>query len=275
MLRSRAVYVLLLVAALAGICGFILDAESFVGNLLAEAWGVLVSVVLAFTLLDAWSRGQRRSDWQRVSYQTARSLHAHIMEIGYFCCVCQELLSNQILFDRENKFSFVAYSRASAMKASADVLRALSRLMREQIDQLCVVRKVPVNPAVVLDEWSRKEFATSERDRVSTRSIRRMVEPELIQIRNVLTPRVLQLADDPALAGILMDLEEREREWVENLKRVEGWGADEHPAWEALASVVDAAAAVVNHLADTGTAYAHPVNSRSTILARFFRQAPS
>ena len=54
--------------------GFALDAEAFAGNLLAEAAGVVASVVLAVLVVERLLERDRRARWRLVSEQTARTL---------------------------------------------------------------------------------------------------------------------------------------------------------------------------------------------------------
>jgi hypothetical protein len=87
---------------------------------------------------------------------------------------------------------------------------------------------------------------------LTSRGLYDEVRDNLVMIRDVLTPRVLDLADDPALANLLLELEAAERQWRHMLWVIEhDWESRSQYAWRAVADVYRAAAEVTAHLART------------------------
>jgi hypothetical protein len=71
-----------LVSTVALLVGFALDPEAFLGNLLAEIFGVLVSVLLAILVVERIIERERLRRWNLVSEQTTLTLRFAIIRAG-------------------------------------------------------------------------------------------------------------------------------------------------------------------------------------------------
>jgi hypothetical protein len=72
--------VVLLLATLAGFL-WLGDAPGYLGNLLAELTGIVISVVIAFLLVDPFISYQREKQWKKVRQMTYRALAAHLCDL--------------------------------------------------------------------------------------------------------------------------------------------------------------------------------------------------
>jgi hypothetical protein len=96
------------------------------------------------------------------------------------------------------------------------------------------------------------EFGTTTDADRRTRSLYNEITTELATLRDVLTPRVLDLADDPRLTELLFEVERSERHWRHMLWVIENdWEDRPKFAWDAVAGVFDAASAVARHIFET------------------------
>jgi hypothetical protein len=71
-----------LVAVAALIAGFLLDTEGFLGNLLAETVGVLLSVLLAIFIVERVVERERAKRWDLVSDETITTLRFAVIRAG-------------------------------------------------------------------------------------------------------------------------------------------------------------------------------------------------
>ncbi len=62
--------------------GMSLESKPFLENLLAETAGVAGSIFVALTLVERIIKSQRSRQWQRVSSQTIRAIHAHTTDVS-------------------------------------------------------------------------------------------------------------------------------------------------------------------------------------------------
>lgn len=70
------------VVVVALVAGFLLDAEGFLGNLLAEIVGVLVSVLLAIFIVERIVERERAKRWDLVSGETITTLRFAVIRAG-------------------------------------------------------------------------------------------------------------------------------------------------------------------------------------------------
>jgi hypothetical protein len=73
----------LAVALAAFAAGFMLDAKGFLGNLLAETVGVVVSVLLAIFIVEKIVERERAKRWALVSNETIASLRFAVVQAGH------------------------------------------------------------------------------------------------------------------------------------------------------------------------------------------------
>ena len=246
--------VALALATAAGLvaAGLALDSPEFTGNLLAEGVGVVVSVVVAVTLVERWLSRERARRWQRVRSQTVRAIDANLADIAF-------RFSLRIPPPRDIGLDF--YTGDVPRAEIAAEIRDLAEQLRERAEEL---GKTPDADTIVIAEHGKPQRqgritvdseATKARlyadflDTSSTRDLYDDVSPVLRQLRDVLTPRVIDLADDPRLVELLGDIEAAERQWLSNLEVIEHWGAPDHFGWEAAAEFLGSLAGVIEYLA--------------------------
>src|SRR4051812_26119484 len=63
--------------------GFLLGLDGFGGNVLAELAGVALSVLIAYTLVEALLARQQREQWAAVSAATARSIRNRVDGVAF------------------------------------------------------------------------------------------------------------------------------------------------------------------------------------------------
>jgi len=116
--------------------------------------------------------------------------------------------------------------------------------------QLSVHRQSHPDGAIFVESEETKQSLHNRRmDEASSRFIYSEVAPHIHQLRDVLTPRVIQFGDDHVLVEALIDVETAERHWISNLELIEHWGAPEAFGWSSAASLLTALATVSSHLA--------------------------
>jgi hypothetical protein len=177
--------VLALLTALFGASGFVLGLAGFGSNILANLAGVTLSVLVAYTLVEALLRRQREQEWTHV-HQAIRSAIANRVQSIAFVF---------FLVDNEPR-SWLDARTPHEIAASLDAMATH-----------------------LLD--SRKEPGQRQQDEIATsRELHREVSADIEFIRDVLAARVFTLAGDPALAAVLAALDEAERQWREGIQLI-------------------------------------------------------
>jgi hypothetical protein len=217
-MRRIATGVLVSIVAIAIVPGLLLDPLPFIGNLLAETAGVAASILVGLTLIERLMQRQRTRQWERVSHQTVRAILAHIMDIGleYY------MLLPVSIRKEEQEFMYYYYELDLPSEKAAEGLARISKHVLGHKQELAAL---------------------------SSRDFREHIAPHICQLRDVLTPRVLELNDDPSLVEVLMEVETAERSWMYHLGLEDCFGAPKEFGWESSAGFLDACGKVVGHLA--------------------------
>jgi hypothetical protein len=142
----------------------------------------------------------------------------------------QQLAENRVELAREDQ------DRIVVIRADADIERMLSAKGDGTI--------------FVQSEEAARQVRHRFLDDASTRNLYHDARTGLHELRDVLTPRVLQMSDDVKLVTALSRVEAREREWRQSIELIEEWGAPAGKGWEAAARVLDALTQVETHLAN-------------------------
>jgi hypothetical protein len=210
--------VLVSIVTVAVVPGLLLDPLPFIGNLLAETAGVAASIFVGLTLVERLMQKQRARQWERVRSQTVRAILAHIMDIGlqYY------MLLPVSIRQQEQEFIYYYYE---LQLPSEEAAQGLARISKHILGH-------------------QKELAP-----LSSRGLHEQIALHIYQLRDVLTPRVLELNDDPSLVEALMEVETTERNWLYNLGLEDRFGAPQEFGWEYSADFLDSCSKVVSNLA--------------------------
>jgi hypothetical protein len=216
-MRRRTAAVLLGIIASAIVPGLLLDPQPFIENLLAETAGAAASILVGLMLVERLIQRQRSRQWERVRLQTVRAILAHIMDIGLEYYMVLPVSIRQ----EEQEFMYYFYELDLPSEEAAQGLARISKHVLGQKEEL-----VPL----------------------SSRDFHEHISPHIHQLRDVLTPRVLELNDDPNLVEVLMDVETAERSWIYHLGLENRFGAPEEFGWESSAGFLEACSKVVAQL---------------------------
>lgn len=206
--RHRTTALCLTLTLLLGSSGFWLRLEGFLGNVLAELAGVTLSVLIAFTLVERLLLRQRREQWIGVSRAIRSAISSRVDSVACDFYCADTLPDAWFLAD-------TAQEHAAVMEATAARLTtARERLAKHTVDDIA-----------------------------TTRQLHRATRADLGFVRDVLTPRVVQLGDDAELVEALVALEEAERLWNQAIQLIyDNWGFPAELAWERAAGTLSAAA---------------------------------
>jgi hypothetical protein len=241
----------------------IADPRPVAESLVVTAVSIAISVVIGLTLVDYLTRRQRTIQWHRVNAQTVRAIHATSMEIAF----SYYLALTPTVKREDDKFLSYRDDRDVPTSATVQMLEWLGSQLAQNKTELAradEARIVVIPRGEDLNAMSSSKaegaiFVQTEEaarkvhkrfmDDAASRSLYRDVRDYLHELRDVLTPRVLQMSDDAQLVSALTKVEAREREWRQSIELIEEWGAPEDQGWEAAASLLDALARVESHLA--------------------------
>ena len=181
------------------------DPEGFAENVLAEVAGITLGALVAIAVVDRLLTARRSREWARVRVAILRSLCQYLDELAldfYLVYPVPGSADATLLQDLALKSGKKA---ATAMETLADQTRA--RAQQPQV--------------------GRSSDSSSSRDLYTAAST------PLRAIREVHTPRVIGVAEEPELVELLTTLEERDPKWAVALYNIEEWGAPDEIGWEA------------------------------------------
>jgi hypothetical protein len=216
-MRRITTAVLVSIVAVAIVPGLLLNPQPFIENLLAEVAGAAASILVGLTLVERLMQRQRARQWERVRLQTVRAILAHIMDIGleYY------MLLPVSIRQQEHEFIYCYYELELPSEEAAQGLARISKHVLGYKQELAPL---------------------------SSGGFHEHITPHIYQLRDVLTPRVLELNDDPNLVEALMEIETAERTWMYHLGLENRFGASEEFGWESSAGFLDSCSKVVGHL---------------------------
>jgi hypothetical protein len=201
-----------------GAIGLVVGPGEFATNLLVEFIGIAVSVLVAVALVERLLRRQRAQQWERVRAQTLRSIYATVTDI-----------------------------------AAAFYLEVYSGAISDSVgDELALIHRSQWPTEDIADRLAElAEHISANADELgsSTEVLHNDVGPAIRHMRDAVTPRVIEVAEDPTLVEKLVELEDAERRWAISLGVIDDWGAPETFGWEDSAGVLDAAAEICRYLA--------------------------
>lgn len=183
-MNALKVVVITTVCSVLLVIGMILDFKGFIGNLLAGAIEVLVTV----TVIDWLLQRQRRKQWEKVRVQIISALTQHIGNIAseymtHFYGPGLQLLN------------FAEEIGAGYHKADPRTAAALRSMIRNL-----------------------EEAPEPDESREQAEKLHSVIKWDIAQIRDTLLPRTLAIeCDEPELASVLGELDNADRRWVNQI----------------------------------------------------------
>jgi hypothetical protein len=177
------ILICIILALIISIIGFSIDFKGYLGNILAEIAGLLISVLVALLIVDRYTEYQRKKRWERVRKLTHQALASHL------CDLITELF---VYFPIED-----------------------NRLMKTIIESRSHPTPETINAIIDLTNQLRKIPATLSKGK-STSDVAveyyNAVRLDINQIRHELIPRVIQSSDDQDLIDALIDFDDTVQE---------------------------------------------------------------
>jgi hypothetical protein len=214
-MNIRRVVMVAVACLIISLIGILLDWEGFIGNMLAGAIEVAVTV----TIIDWLLQQQRRKRWHTVRAQILAALTQHIGNIA------SEYMSN-IYGSGLHLLDFAEDIGAGYWVAKAQTVEAI-RSIADNMEQAPRPGDHP--------EQARK--------------LHSKIQWDIAQIRHSLLPRIIDIeCDEPELASLLGQLDNADRRWVNEITLDEEVAAGDQYA-EAI-SLLRAASHVYQYLLD-------------------------
>ena len=162
--------------------GLTFNARGFLENLLSEAAGIFVSIIVALLIVDKYTEHQKEQQWARVRNLTYQALAAHLCDLTteafiYFP-VSDHRPMTPIIEGRD-------HPNPATAPAIGDLLSQLRKL-----------------PSAVSAEKSTSDLSVEFYD---------VTKWDLDQIRDVLTPRVVQSSNDQQIIDALIEFDDARR----------------------------------------------------------------
>lgn len=166
------------------VIGVFLDDKGFIGNLLAGAIEVLVTVTVIAWLLQR----QRRKQWSKVRVQIISALTQHIGNIA------SEYMTH-FYGPGLHLLNFAEDIGAGYHKADPRTVAALQAMIRN------------------MEEAPRPDESSEQAEKLHS-----VIKWDITQIRDTLLPRILAIeCDEPELASVLGELDNADRRWVNQI----------------------------------------------------------
>jgi hypothetical protein len=178
------IVIILAVCLLLVVTGIYLDGASFIGNLIAGAFDVLITVTIIAWLLQR----QRKKQWRKVRSQIVEAITQHISNIA------SEYMTH-FYGPGFDLLSFAEDIGAGYEKASPRTATALQKM------------------ADMLQKAERPDDAREKAEELHS-----VIKWDIAQIRDSLLPRILAMEfDETELVAVLGELDNAERRWVNQI----------------------------------------------------------
>jgi hypothetical protein len=172
----------IVIAVVVSAVGLTVNARSFLENLLSEAAGIFFSIIVALLIVDKYTEHQKEQQWARVRNLTYQALAAHL------CDLTTETFIYFPVGDHR-PMTPITEGRDHPNPATVPAIGGL-------ISQL---RKLP---SAVSAEKSTSDLSVEFYD---------VIKWDLDQIRDVLTPRVVQSSSDQQIIDALIEFDDARR----------------------------------------------------------------
>jgi hypothetical protein len=221
---------LLLAASVAVSIAGVIAFDGGLENVSAELAGALLAVVLTVTIVEWLLKDLRVEQWKRVRGQTLNAIQTRIEQIG------GEFASYA---PAEETLDYVEVMvKEQPERHHLRALRGLHRAIETNIANLSTGVGVPAEHSPE-DEYQVEAQASSQ-------PLEEAVRPHVQALEETLTPRVLELDQQPELAGRLMELEKAAWLWNRKVQPVHNPGLRDVniSRWTAAAQFLNSAICV-------------------------------
>ncbi len=219
-MTSRWMLVVLTVAGVViAVVGFLLEANGFLGNVLAGLSSLILGAVLAVVLIEQLLRRRRREQWHVARGEIRRA-------------ICEGMV------DMASSFAMVLADDSGFLGIAAAEDDPVAR------PQIAVALQLLI---LAIEDGAAGLAAQLEPDRASSRVLYDQVAPAVAPLRTDTTTRVIVLGDEPQLVAALLAFERTERRWVGWVEAVERSGAPDLMAWQQATSTLRAAVEVYEY----------------------------
>jgi hypothetical protein len=268
-MRRTEIYILAGVLTLILTLGLTTNLESFADNMLASSADLILSVFVAFYIVDRITRRERKLKWQRVKALCYRSI---------------ESIADLIMFALETYpgIDMRPAPSASHRKERGEPTRllhqaflSLAEEITRNVDDICTGDYIVVDPTSIPGRASAmmkgrtttvrsQEYADRLREeqqhRVSSATLLSAVQEHFEKLSLYIFPRIMELDEQEDLVASFMDVESAYQEWTSTVDIIEGdWGMPEQYAWGAVAEFCARMGAMLKivHFAETGSSPKH------------------
>lgn len=228
--------------------GFAIDAKSFVSNALASAADVIVSVFIAFYLVDRISRRERLMKWEKVKSLSYRAIESTCDLIMFTFQIGPPLLATPTASQEE--------STPPRQKPLYERFLNLAEEITQRTPELSGMETIVFDSSIREPGWpqstsferredgiitvSDEEAASSRREQmmhdISSQNLISRIGPDFEKLSLSIFPRILELDEETELITSFMEVESAYQVWLSNVDLIEGdWGMPEEFAWEAAA----------------------------------------
>jgi hypothetical protein len=172
----------IVIVVLVSAVGLAVNTMGFLENLLSETVGIFVSIIVALLIVDKYTEHQKEQQWARVRNLTYQALAAHLCDLTtetfiYFP-VGDHRPMTPIIEGRD-------HPNPATVPAIGDLISQLRKL-----------------PSAVSAERSTSDLSVEFYD---------VIKWDLDQIRDVLTPRVVQSSSDQQIIDALIEFDDARR----------------------------------------------------------------
>jgi len=189
MVKALFIVSCIILGIIASLIGSSIDAKAYWGNLSAEITSIAISVLIAFLIISRFTRYQREKQWKRVRRMTYQAITAHLCDILNDLFACFPLYDFAIrarIMDGRN------YPTVECVDAMTDLIAQLQKFSCSYDG-----------------EEHLSDLATKYYNEIRW---------DVDQMRNVITPRVIQSSDDQELIDALVEFDSVVRELYSAIK---------------------------------------------------------
>jgi hypothetical protein len=184
-------------------------------------------------LIDVLIERRRSERWEAARELTLRSIFIQVTDMAV-----DLLMVSHVTHLMKDDSAIGYYDTIDGddprSKATVEALHELAEFVREHAEALA---EAP------------SEFGEID---ATSRELYREVRQELSTLRDVLTPRVLELGGDPKLAELLFEVERSDRYWRHAVWLIDNdWGMPDKFAWNSVATVYKAVANLAERVNST------------------------
>lgn len=177
------IIVSLILASTFIIIGFSVDFKGYLGNILAEIAGLIISVLVALLIVDRYVESQRKQRWEKVRRLTHQALASHL----------NDLITEIFVYFPTADHSLMRILIAGRSCPTTETIKAITDLINQLRGILSILNKGKSTSDIAVEYFN-------------------TVKSDINQIRHDLIPRVLQSSDDQDLIDTLIEFDDTAQE---------------------------------------------------------------